>query len=145
VPRDLHDLAMRVNREEIRLESSLGRAPTVRELADAAGAGVEAVVEAIQASSGQRAVSLDGPGHAEDHNGAYADCFGAEDAELARAEDRAYLDALVSRLQDRERELLRLRFGHDMTQSEIARHLGISQMHVSRLIRRALARAGSPG
>ena len=142
VPRDLQELALRIERESTRLERVLGRAPSVAEVAAEACVGVEAALEAMEARRAHRALSLDAPqatdeGDAE-HMGAHV---GRVDPELAQAEDRALLAPLLARLAPRDREILRLRFGEDMTQSEIGRRLGVSQMHVSRLIRRALARA----
>jgi RNA polymerase sigma-B factor len=142
VPRDLLELAVRVERETGRLERRLGRAPTVPELAEQIGVGVEEVVEAVAAATAHRALSLDAPRRGEEGDeGTYGDQFGFSDHGLRLAEHRADLRPLIAALPDREREILRLRFVEDLTQSEIGAQLGISQMHVSRLIRRALARA----
>jgi RNA polymerase sigma-B factor len=146
VPRDLLELAVRVERETARLERRLGRAPTVPELADVVGSSVEEVVEAVAAATAHRALSLDAPrrGGDEDDDGSYGDQLGTVDHGLRLAEHRADLRPLFEALPDREREILRLRFVEDLTQSEIGAQLGISQMHVSRLIRRALSRADQP-
>jgi RNA polymerase sigma-B factor len=143
VPRDLQELALRVERESGRMERALGRAPTVAELAAEAGVSVEAVLEAMEARRAHRALSLDAPQPGEDGDSDEMSAhIGTVDPELSQAEDRALLAPLLARLPARDREILRLRFGEDLTQSEIGQRLGVSQMHVSRLIRRALARAG---
>jgi RNA polymerase sigma-B factor len=139
VPRDLHDLAMRAEATRRRLEGSLGRAPTIAELADGLEAGLEVTMEACHALSTRTATSLDRSWSDEDDVG-LAVLLGAEDPELDGAEHRAELDGLLRMLPARERELLRLRFAEDMTQSEIAERIGVSQMHVSRLLRQCIAR-----
>jgi len=144
VPRDLQELALRAERESQRLERTLGRAPTVAELARELEQEVEVVVEALEASTAHRALSLDAPKRDEDDGGgAFGESVGRLDLGLAGAEARADLKPLLSVLEPRDREILHLRFAEDLTQSEIGAQLGISQMHVSRLIRRALARAAS--
>jgi RNA polymerase sigma-B factor len=143
VPRDLQELALRVEREAVRLERGLGRAPTVAEVAGEAGVGIEAALEAMEARRAHRALSLDAPQSADEGDSEEMSAHvGRMDPDIARAEDRALLAPLLARLPPRDREILRLRFGEDLTQSEIGQRLGVSQMHVSRLIRRALARAG---
>jgi RNA polymerase sigma-B factor len=145
VPRDLLELAVRVERESFRLERRLGRSPTITELAESTGNDVEQVAEALEAATAHRALSLDAPRRGEDdEDGAYGDQFGQVDHGLRLAEHRADLQPLFRSLPDREREILRLRFVEDLTQSEIGARLGVSQMHVSRLIRRALSRAEAP-
>jgi RNA polymerase sigma-B factor len=145
VPRDLLELAVRVEREGFRLERTLGRAPSVAELAATVGSDVEHVAEALEAATAHRALSLDAPRRGDDdEDGAYGDQIGCVDHGLRLAEHRADLQPLFAALPDREREILRLRFVEDLTQSEIGQRLGISQMHVSRLIRRALSRAERP-
>jgi RNA polymerase sigma-B factor len=99
------------------------------------------VLEAREASAAYRAVSLDRPRSEEDEDGeSYADAFGAEDPGYGIAEDSATVDRLMRVLSEREREVLRLRFEEDLTQSEIGQRVGVSQMHVSRLIRQSIAR-----
>jgi len=138
VPRDLKEAALRV---DAALKRSGGRAPTPAELADETGLDVESVLEAIEVAGAHRALSLDAPvGQLDDERIAIVDTLGADDADLARARDRATLEALAAALDEREREILRLRFVEDLTQSEIGARVGISQMHVSRLIRTSLAR-----
>ncbi|MDW5593680.1 SigB/SigF/SigG family RNA polymerase sigma factor [Conexibacter stalactiti] len=139
VPRDLKEASLRVDKA---LRAHVGRAPTPAELARATGLDVEAVLEALEVSGAHRALSLDAParGGGEDEQATMADRLGGNDAELARARDRATLEQLARALEPREREILRLRFEEDLTQSEIGERIGVSQMHVSRLIRTALMR-----
>ena len=139
VPRDLQELAVKVERLGDALGRELGRAPTVEELAERAGITAEQVLEAREASSAYRAVSLDRPRDDEDDEG-LAGGYGAEDPGFGLAEDAATVERLMRVLTDREREVLRLRFAEDMTQSEIGAIVGVSQMHVSRIIRQAVAR-----
>jgi RNA polymerase sigma-B factor len=141
VPRDLQEMAVRVDRIADEMSRELGRAPTPGEIAESTGATLEQVLEAREAAAAYRAVSLDRPRSDEDEDGdSYADAFGAEDPGYRLAEDSATVDRLMRVLSEREREVLRLRFEEDLTQSEIGRRVGVSQMHVSRLIRQSLAR-----
>lgn len=140
VPRDLKEAALRVERT---LAAHAGRAPTPAQLAAETGLSVETVLEALEAAGAHRALSLDAPVGGQDDDStaaALVDVLGDEDDEIARACDRATLDRLAQVLEPREREILRLRFVEDLTQSEIGERVGISQMHVSRLIRTALTR-----
>jgi RNA polymerase sigma-B factor len=139
VPRDLHDLAMRIEATRRRLEGTLGRTPSVAELAEGVGASLETTLEACHALSTRTVASLDRPAR-DDVDLGLANTLGVEDPGLAGAERRALLDGLIRTLPERERELLRLRFEEDMTQSDIAARIGVSQMHVSRLLRRCIAR-----
>lgn len=143
VPRDLQEQALRVERLAGSLERSIGRAATVPEVARAAGLSVEEALAALEAATAHSAVSLDAPrrGGVEDEPSTIGDRLGREERGLACAEARADLTPLLARLPERERQVLVLRFGADLTQSEIGERLGISQMHVSRLIRRAIERA----
>lgn len=139
VPRDLKEAALRV---EAALKQHAGRAPTPAELARETGLDVETVLEALEVSGAHRTLSLDAPaaGGGDDERPAIVDGLGGEDAALARARDRVTVEALAASLDDREREILRLRFVEDLTQSEIGERVGVSQMHVSRLIRTSLTR-----
>jgi RNA polymerase sigma-B factor len=141
VPRDLQEMAVRVDRVADEMAREIGRAPTPGEIAERTGASLEQVLEAREASAAYRAVSLDRPRSEDDEDGdSYADAFGAEDPGFGLAEDSATVDRLMRVLTDREREVLRLRFEEDLTQSEIGQRVGVSQMHVSRLIRQSIAR-----
>jgi RNA polymerase sigma-B factor len=140
VPRDLQEMSVRVERVAEELSRELGRAPTPAEIGSHIGATTEQVLEAREAAGAYRAVSLDRP-HDDDEDGdGMAESMGAEDPGFGIAEDAATVERLMAVLSDREREVLRLRFAEDLTQSEIGARIGVSQMHVSRLIRQAVAR-----
>jgi RNA polymerase sigma-B factor len=150
VPRDLQELAVKVDRVGDEMSRELGRAPTPAELAERTSTTLEQVLEAREASAAYRAVSLDRPRSEEDEEGdSFADAFGVVDPGFGLAEDAATVERLMRVLSDREREVLRLRFEEDLTQSEIGQRVGVSQMHVSRLIRQSIARlrdeADTPG
>ena len=141
VPRDLQEMAVRVERMADEMSRELGRAPTPAEIAERTGATLEQVLEAREAAGAYRAVSLDRPRSEEEEDGeSYGDAFGVEDPGFGLAEDSATVERLMRVLSEREREVLRLRFEEDLTQSEIGQRVGVSQMHVSRLIRQSLAR-----
>ena len=140
VPRDLQELAVRVDRVTDDLARSLGRAPTPDEIGSEIGVTVEQVLEAREAAGAYRAGSLDRPRAADAEGDALTDKMGVEDPGVGLAEDAATVERLMDVLTDREREVLRLRFVEDLTQSEIGARVGVSQMHVSRLIRQAIAR-----
>jgi RNA polymerase sigma-B factor len=141
VPRDLQERAQRVESELDRLTGELGRAPTRAELADAVGVGVEELVEAREAFSGYDAASLDAPAFggddADDFTSA-GDMLATDERGYALTEEWASIEPALAKLDERERIALRLRFFEDMTQSQIADRLGVSQMHVSRILRAAL-------
>jgi RNA polymerase sigma-B factor len=139
VPRDLQELAQRVDRTTDRLMHELSRAPTVAEIADELGTTLEQVLEAREAAAAHRADSLDRP-YDDEHGTRVADTLGAPEPGYLQAELSATLEAMMSVLSDREREILRLRFAEDLTQSEIGHRVGLSQMHISRLLRQAVAR-----
>jgi RNA polymerase sigma-B factor len=146
VPRDLQELALRVDRAVTRLSAGQRRSPSVGELAEAVGASQEQVLEALEAAAAYRAGSLDAPRSAqgEDPGETVADSLADEERGFLRAEQRATLEPLLARISERERTVLRLRFDEDLMQAEIGERIGVSQMQVSRLIRQALAqlRAG---
>jgi RNA polymerase sigma-B factor len=142
VPRDLQELALRVDRVVAELTRELGRQPSVEEVAGAIDVEADEVLEAMEASSAYRATSLETPrsGGDDDPGDTLADSVGTIDDGFARAEQRAVLDALMRSLTPREREVVRLRFEEDLTQAAIGERIGVSQMQVSRLLRQALAR-----
>ena len=140
VPRDLQELALKVERTASELSLSLRRQPTVAEIASAVGANDEDVLEALEAGSAYEATSLQSPVGDEGGSGTLGDSIGTDDGGFTRAEQRATLEELMRALTPRECEVLRLRFAEDLTQSEIGERVGVSQMHVSRIIRHALAR-----
>jgi RNA polymerase sigma-B factor len=139
VPRDLQEMAVRLERETEELAWRLGRAPTSAEGAEHMKITPEQVLEAREAAGAYRAVSLD-RSRDDDDEDPVADSMGIEDPGFGRAEDLATIERLLCVLSEREREVLRLRFGEDLTQSEIGARVGVSQMHVSRLIRQAIVR-----
>jgi RNA polymerase sigma-B factor len=145
VPRDLQELALRVDRVVAELTRQHGRQPAVEEVADAVDATAEEVLEAMQASSAYRATSLDSPrGSGDEEPGeSLGDAVGVTDDGFDRAETRVLLHALLSGLTAREREVIRLRFEEDLTQAEIGARIGVSQMQVSRVLRQAIARLRS--
>src|SRR3954469_13979754 len=141
VPRDLQELALRVDRTVTELSTDLHRQPTVAELASALSLDEEEVLEALEASAAYRTTSLSLPRSNEDEAGeTLGDTVGTSEEGFALAEDRATLDRLLQSVSPREREVLRLRFEEDLTQAEIGELIGVSQMQVSRIIRQSLAR-----
>ncbi|HEV2810509.1 MAG TPA: SigB/SigF/SigG family RNA polymerase sigma factor [Acidimicrobiales bacterium] len=140
VPRRVQELHLRVTGVVDELQLELGRSPTVAEIAVRAGTSEDEVIEAVDAGSAYRSTSLDaGRGDDEESLGLLGQ-LGDLDPEMARAENRTGLSPLLSQLPDREQLMLYLRFYEGKTQSEIAQRLGISQMHVSRLLARSLER-----
>jgi RNA polymerase sigma-B factor len=143
VPRDLQELALRVDHAVTRLSVGERRSPSVSEIARAVDASSEQVLDALEAAAAYRAASLDASRsttHGEETGESIADTLGAQEAGFQRAEERATLEPLLARLSPRERVVLQLRFGEDLTQAEIGERIGVSQMQISRLIRQALAR-----
>jgi RNA polymerase sigma-B factor len=140
VPRAVQERALRVQAATERLATQLSRSPTAAEVAAATGESLEDVLEAMEAATAHDSVSLDTPLSRKEDGGTYADSVGEIDHQLELIEYRSVVNGTIRALPERERELLALRFGEDMTQSEIAARVGISQMHVSRLIRRTLNR-----
>jgi RNA polymerase sigma-B factor len=122
------------------MKNELGREPTVQELAERLGVAPEDVTEAIEMGPAQTPISLDQTiGSTDGESGrSVAESIGSEDAELDRVEMRDLLNRAMVHLTPRERSIMAMRFYEQMSQSEIARRLGISQMHVSRLQRAAL-------
>ena len=135
-PRRLQELYLVIGAEVESLTHNLGRAPTVSEIAEAVGTPIEAVLEAMEAGRGYQATSLEDATVGE---AATADHSPHEDL-MSLVETREILHDALRHLPPREQELIRLRFVDEMTQSEIARHLGLSQMHVSRLLSQSVAR-----
>jgi RNA polymerase sigma-B factor len=142
VPRDLQELALRVDRVAGELTRELGRQPSVDEVAGAIDDSPEDVLEAMQAASAYRATSLDTPRPTGDDEPGetLGDGVGQIDDGFHTAEQRAVLQALMRSLTPREREVVRLRFEEDLTQAAIGERIGVSQMQVSRVLRQALAR-----
>lgn len=140
VPRSVQERVLLVQSELTRLGGAIGRSPTAREIATSLDLPHEEVVEALEAGSAFDPRSLDAQLAGGEDAGTYADVVGADDEGLEAAEERAVVGPALRALAPRERLILHLRFVEDLTQTEIAERIGISQMHVSRLIRRALDR-----
>ena len=138
VPRRLQELSLRLNKLVAQLTQDLGRAPTVPELAKAAGVSEDEVLEALESGQAYSTTSLDAPSGDDDDAPNRVDRIGEEDLRLDNLEYFASLAPLIEQLPERERTILYLRFFKGMTQSKIADHIGISQMHVSRLLTRIL-------
>jgi len=138
-PRRMQELYLRLGKVVSSLSQELGRSPTIPELAADAQVSEEEVLEALEAGQAYRFSSLDAPGGGDDDDGDTLSAhLGGEDPRLLEAEHRAALSPLIERLAPRDQTILHLRFFVGMTQSEIADQLGISQMHVSRLLARSL-------
>jgi RNA polymerase sigma-B factor len=139
VPRSVKELKVRVDAETRTLGAELGRSPTAVELADRIGTTVELVVDALAARTAHRADSLDRP-LSEDGETALELLGGENDPGYSQSEDAMLVSSLLATLPDREQTILRLRFQQELTQAEIAERIGVSQMHVSRLIRKSITR-----
>jgi RNA polymerase sigma-B factor len=139
VPRGAQERALKVRDAQERLANAHGRAPTVNQLAEYLELDIEEVIDALQAIQAYEALSLDAPRPgADDDVVAYGDTIGREDDRFELVELDAAISAVLSRIPPRERLILRMRFVQDLTQTEIAARVGISQMQVSRLLRRSL-------
>jgi RNA polymerase sigma-B factor len=137
VPRRLKELSVRLSRLLDDLTTELGRSPTVAELAEAAGAEEEDVIDALDSAHAYSTRSLHAPLE-EGGDDSLAEKLGTIDAGYGEVEDGTLVAAGLDALDERERRIVELRFFEEMTQSQIAAEVGISQMHVSRLLRRAL-------
>lgn len=137
VPRTTKELHLRVRAATDSLGHDLGRAPSVAEVADHLEVSQDEVVEALSASAAFSPVSLDAAESDDETVPGAAGWLSETDRRLGAADDRLLVQRLVEGLPQREQEIVRLRFFEELTQSEIAERLGISQMHVSRLLRRS--------
>jgi RNA polymerase sigma-B factor len=143
VPRGMQERVMKLDQASQELHRKLGRSPSASELADELGLTSEEVLEAMEAASAYDAISLEeqrGSESRDSQEPTYADSLGTEEERYELVEYGASIAPTMKALSERERLILHLRFVEDLTQSEIADRIGVSQMHVSRLIRRALAR-----
>ena len=142
VPQRMRERTLAVSHAAERLRHSFGRSPTTAEIAATLDLEVTDVLDATEASTAYYALSLDSPaGHPDSGDAAeWSDLLGAEETRYELVEYGVTLGPALRALPQRQRAILRLRFAEDMTQSEIAEALGISQMHVSRLLRQALGR-----
>ncbi|WP_308196227.1 RNA polymerase sigma factor SigF [Nocardioides bruguierae] len=138
VPRRLQELRMQIGSATAELTQDLGRSPTASELAGHIGCSVEEIVEGIESSHAYSTLSLDAGDDSEDGAATMLDAIGEEDVNIAQVEVRESLKPLLDQLEPREKKILLLRFFRNMTQSQIAEEIGVSQMHVSRLLNRTL-------
>jgi RNA polymerase sigma-B factor len=138
VPRRLQELRLALTTATAELSQQHGRSPTVHELAEKLAISEEEVLEGLESANAYSTLSLDVP-DTDDESPAVADTLGAEDEALEGVEYRESLKPLLEDLPPREKRILLLRFFGNMTQSQIAQEVGISQMHVSRLLARTLA------
>ncbi|MET8954782.1 RNA polymerase sigma factor SigF [Streptomyces sp. NPDC004393] len=141
VPRRLQEARVQLARAKEELSSRLSRTPTTKELSELMSLPADEVLEAQLASNGYKSASLDAAiNSSEDGEAALADFIGAEDAVLGLVEDFHALAPVIAELDERDRKIIHWRFVEELTQAQIGERLGISQMHVSRLISRLLAR-----
>ncbi|HVF32847.1 MAG TPA: SigB/SigF/SigG family RNA polymerase sigma factor [Acidimicrobiales bacterium] len=134
VPRRVQELYLSTAEAMDALTNSLGRSPTITEVAEHIGASDEDVVEALEARTAYRLASIDSPVNDADGDGTTGMQLGDVDPGFGLVEQRAVLARLVERLPARERQIIHLRFNEELTQAEIAARVGVSQMHVSRLL-----------
>ena len=141
VPRRLQELSAKVNQASDELTNQLQRSPSVAEIAEHLGTSVDEVLEAMESSSAYSSVPLEGGGGGEeDETPSIIDHYATEDPDLAASDDRIVLEQAIADFSPREQEVVRMRFDEGLTQVEIAERLGISQVQVSRLLRRTLRR-----
>lgn len=139
IPRRLQELSAKVNQATDTLTTQFQRSPTIQEIADYLDASLDEVLEAMESSSAYSSVPLEGTGSSENDDApSVIDRYGSEDNELAFTDDRLVIEEALKGFSPREREVIELRFLKGMTQIEIAEQLGISQVQVSRLLRRTL-------
>jgi RNA polymerase sigma-B factor len=150
VPRRLQELYLNTAEATDALTHRLGRSPTVQEVADHLDVSTEDVLEALEARSAYRLGSIDAPVGDDESDGGMQ--LGEPETGYGRVEERAVIERLVDRLPARERQIIHLRFDEELTQAEIAERVGVSQMHVSRLLSNSLqklrgwaADSGDPG
>ena len=139
VPRGLQDLALRLTRAVQELGHELGRSPSVDELAAALEVSTEMVLEAMEANRSYSAASLDAPASDDENASGLDRVLGELDPGMEAVEREMVVHDLLETLSDRDRQIVQLRFFEGLTQSEIAERINISQMHVSRLLARALS------
>jgi RNA polymerase sigma-B factor len=138
VPRRLQELRLEISKISGDLTQALGRSPTVADIAVRLRVTDEEIIEALDCSQAYRALSLQAPVSGDDSGGELIDLLGGIDPEMEAVENRAALRPVLAKLPEREQRIIAMRFVGNMTQSQIATELGISQMHVSRLLAHAL-------
>ena len=141
VPRGAQEQALKVQEAHDRLMTKTGRPPAVSELAEYLELSVEDVLDALETAAAHHSTSLDAPREdRDDESGSLVDLFGEEDRRYELVDQTATISVAARQLSARERRVLALRFINDMTQTQIAQEIGVSQMQVSRILRRALTR-----
>ena len=141
VPRRLQELSAKVNQVTDELTNQLQRSPSVAEIAESLGTTVDEVLDAMESSSAYSSVPLEGGGSSDDEEApSVIDHYATEDADLASSDDRIVLEQAIADFSQREQDVIRMRFVDGLTQVEIADRLGVSQVQVSRLLRRTLRR-----
>ncbi|WP_345128683.1 RNA polymerase sigma factor SigF [Dactylosporangium darangshiense] len=138
VPRRLQELRLEIGKVSGDLAQQLGRSPTVADLAARLDVSEEEIIEGLESGGAYRALSINMPAGGADSGAELADLLGGEDRSLAAVDDRESLRPLLARLPAREQKIIAMRFFGNLTQIQIAERLGISQMHVSRLLARSL-------
>ena len=139
VPRRLQELSSKVNQATDELTNELQRSPSVEEIASHIGASVDEVLEAMESSSAYTSVPLEaGGGDEDDETPSVIDHYATVDEDLASSDDRMVIEDAIKDFSPREQEVIRMRFIDGLTQVEIAKKLGVSQVQVSRLLRRTL-------
>lgn len=140
VPRGAQEQALKVQEAQERLTTRTGRPPSVNELAEYLEWSVEDVLDAIETSAAHHSASLDAPREdGEEESGSLVDVLGSVDGRFDLVDETVTISAAARQLTTRERKVLALRFVHDLTQTQIAEQIGVSQMQVSRILRRALS------
>ncbi|MDO9377841.1 MAG: RNA polymerase sigma factor SigF [Nocardioidaceae bacterium] len=140
VPRRLQEMRISLAGATAELNQQLGRSPTITEIAARLDVSEETVLEGLESANAYSTLSLDAPDARSGEGGSMADVLGEDDQALQHVEYRESLKPLLAALEPRDRQILMLRFFGQMTQSQIAQEIGMSQMHVSRLLSRTLAR-----
>ena len=141
VPRGAQEQALKVEEAQQKLTSRSGRPPSVQQLAEYLEISIEDVLDALETANAHHSASLDAPrDDGEGESGTLADAFGQDDGRFELVEASVTISAAAKQLSARERRVLALRFISDMTQTQIASEIGVSQMQVSRILRRALGR-----
>ena len=138
VPRRLQELSAKVNQATDELTKDLQRSPSIEEIAERLGVSVDEVLEAIESSSAYSAVPLESGGTGDDEAPSVLDHYATEDSQLAISDDRMVIEQTIKDFSPREQEVIKMRFIDGLTQVEIAEKLGVSQVQVSRLLRRTL-------
>src|SRR5205823_13623448 len=141
-PRGAQEQALKVQEAHERLTTKTGRPPTVNELAEYLELSVEDVLDALETAAAHHSTSLDAPreDRSSGESGSLVDVFGEEDSRYELVDETVTISVAARQLSPRERRVLALRFVNDMTQTQIAQEIGVSQMQVSRILRRALNR-----